>query len=152
MREQDRGIQLIGCNAKELKSLRGFIRKNNSDGSSVVASAVISDLPHELENDDKVGKLPYCCKDDLLLPITMKKTKAQAIFHMEVFKLPPDLNSLPQNWKITGRLNPNYKCGSLVRVDPSEFPDPRGIESTGSAIANWQVNCNMSRLKPKQNR
>ncbi|KAG6393792.1 hypothetical protein SASPL_144364 [Salvia splendens] len=117
---------------------------------------VISDLPPELENDDKVGKLPYCCKDGLLLPITMNKTKARAIFQMEVFKLPPDLNrtaiSPPQNWKITGRLNPNYECGPPVRVEPSEFPDPRGIESTGSAIASWQINCNMSRPKPKQNR
>ncbi|KAG6397827.1 hypothetical protein SASPL_139275 [Salvia splendens] len=117
---------------------------------------LISDLPPQLDNDDKVGKLPYCCKDGLLLPITMNQTKARAIFQMEVFKLPPDLNRTainpPQNWKITGRLNPNYKCGPPVRVDPSEFPDPRGIDATESAIASWQVNCNMSRPKPKQNR
>lgn len=117
---------------------------------------IISDLPPELENDEKVGKLPFCCRDGLLLPKTMNETKARAIFQMEVFKLPPDLNRTaitpPQNWKIIGRLNPNYKCGPPVRVDPTEFPDPRGIDSITSAIASWQVNCNMSRPKPKQNR
>lgn len=117
---------------------------------------VISDLPPELENDEKVGKLPFCCKDGLLLPKTMNETKARAIFQLEVFKLPPDLNRTaitpPQNWKIIGRLNPNYKCGPPIRVDPTEFPDPRGIDAVTSAIASWQVNCNMSKPKPKQNR
>lgn len=115
---------------------------------------VIADLPTEKENDDKVGKLPYCCKNGVLLPKTMNETKARSIFQLEVFKLPPDMNRTalnpPQNWKIVGRLNPSYKCGPPVRVDPTEFPDPSGIDATTSAIASWQVNCNMTRPKPKQ--
>lgn len=117
---------------------------------------VISDLPSEKENDDRVGKLPYCCKNGVLLPKTMNETKARAIFQMEVFKLPPDLNRTainpPQNWKIVGRLNPDYKCGPPVRVDPTEFPDPSGIDATSSAIASWQVNCNVTRPKLKQSK
>ncbi|KAL2472976.1 COBRA-like protein 10 [Forsythia ovata] len=115
---------------------------------------VISDLPPELQNDDKVGKLPYCCKNGTLLPNTMNETKARAIFQLEVFKLPPDMNRTalypPQNWKIEGVLNPSYKCGPPFRVDPTEFPDPSGIASTSSAVASWQVTCNITRPKPKQ--
>lgn len=115
---------------------------------------LISDLPPEMENDDKVGKLPYCCKDGVLLPKTMNETKSRAIFQLEVFKLPPDMNRTaltpPQNWKIVGRLNPTYKCGPPLRVDPTEFPDPSGIDATTSAVASWQINCNMTRPKPKE--
>ncbi|KAL6567430.1 hypothetical protein OROGR_001098 [Orobanche gracilis] len=115
---------------------------------------VIADLPPEAENDDKIGRLPYCCKNGTLLPKTMNENKARAIFQLEVFKLPPDLNRTslnpPQNWKIEGRLNPTYKCGPPVRVDPTQFPDPSGIDATTSAVASWQVACNMTRPKPKQ--
>ncbi|PIN08538.1 hypothetical protein CDL12_18883 [Handroanthus impetiginosus] len=115
---------------------------------------VIADLPPELQNDDNVGRLPYCCKNGALLPKTMNDTKARAIFQLEVFKLPPDMNRTaltpPQNWKIEGLLNPTYKCGPPVRVDPTEFPDPSGIDATTSAVASWQVTCNMTRPKPKQ--
>ncbi|KAL7087856.1 hypothetical protein ACP275_13G094100 [Erythranthe tilingii] len=117
---------------------------------------IISDLPPEMQNDDKVGKLPYCCKDGILLPKTMNETKSRAIFQVDVFKLPPDLNRTaifpPQNWKIEGRLNPSYKCGAPQRVDPTEFPDPSGIDATTSAVASWQVNCNMTRPKPRQSK
>ncbi|KAL6546645.1 hypothetical protein OROMI_022366 [Orobanche minor] len=115
---------------------------------------VIADLPPEAENDDRIGRLPYCCKNGTLLPKTMNETKARAIFQLEVFKLPPDLNRTslnpPQNWKIEGRLNPTYKCGPPVRVDATQFPDPSGIDATTSAVASWQVTCNMTRPKPKQ--
>ncbi|KAL2496177.1 COBRA-like protein 11 [Forsythia ovata] len=115
---------------------------------------VISDLPPEKENDEKIGKLPYCCKNGTLLPKTMNETKARAIFQLEVFKLPPDMNRTaltpPQNWKIEGVLNPTYKCSPPFRVDPSEFPDPSGISATISTIASWQVTCNITRTKPKQ--
>ncbi|KAK6124572.1 hypothetical protein DH2020_041684 [Rehmannia glutinosa] len=56
------------------------------------------------------------------------------------------------NWKIEGRLNPTYKCGPPIRVDPTEFPDPSGIDATTSAVASWQVTCNMTRPKPKGNK
>ncbi|KAL2496165.1 COBRA-like protein 10 [Forsythia ovata] len=115
---------------------------------------VISDLPPEKENDEKIGKLPYCCKNGTLLPKTMNETKARAIFQLEVFKLPPDMNRTalnpPQNWKIEGVLDPTYKCTPPFRVDPSEFPDPSGISATISTIASWQVTCNITRTKPKQ--
>ncbi|CAA7019757.1 unnamed protein product, partial [Microthlaspi erraticum] len=68
-----------------------------------------------------------------------------------VFKLPPDLNRTalipPQNWKIDGVLNPQYKCGPPVRVDPSQFPDSSGLPAITYAIASWQVVCNIT--KPK---
>lgn len=117
---------------------------------------LISDLPSEKENDEKMGKLPFCCKNGVLLPKTMNETKARAMFQLQVFKLPPDLNRTaitpPMNWKIVGRLNSDYKCGPPVRVDPTEFPDPSGTDATTSAIASWQVNCNMTRPKPKQSK
>ncbi|PIN05591.1 hypothetical protein CDL12_21867 [Handroanthus impetiginosus] len=114
----------------------------------------ISDLPPEKENDDNVGRLPYCCKNGTLLPKTMNETKSRAIFQLQVFKLPPDLNRTaltpPQNWNIKGRLNPIYKCSPPIRVDPTEFPDPTGIPAVASAIASWQVTCNITHPKPKQ--
>ncbi|KAK3024307.1 hypothetical protein RJ639_043169 [Escallonia herrerae] len=117
---------------------------------------VIADLPAEKANDDKVGKLPYCCRNGSILPTTMNETKARSIFQLQVYKLPPDLNRTalnpPQNWKIDGLLNPNYKCGPPIRVDPTEFPDPSGLQATSSAIASWQVTCNITKPKPKQSR
>ncbi|KAH0751413.1 hypothetical protein KY285_004561 [Solanum tuberosum] len=115
---------------------------------------VISDLPPEMENNDKLGKLPFCCKNGALLPTTMNGTKARSIFQMEVFKLPPDMNRTalypPQNWKIEGRVNPSYKCGPPIRVDPTGFPDPSKIGITLNAVASWQITCNISRPQPKQ--
>ncbi|KAL2476251.1 COBRA-like protein 10 [Abeliophyllum distichum] len=74
----------------------------------------------------------------------MNETKARAIFLLEVFKLPPDMNRTalnpPQNWEIEGVLNPTYKCSPPFRVDPSEFPDPSGISATISTIASWHIN------------
>lgn len=117
---------------------------------------LISDLPPEKEKDDKVGNLPYCCKNGTLLPPIMNVTKSRAIFQMEVFKLPPDMNRTaffpPQNWVIKGVLNPTYKCGAPIRIDPTEFPDPTGLDSTTAAIASWQIACNITRPKPKQNK
>lgn len=114
----------------------------------------ISDLPPTLKDDEKVGKLPYCCRNGSILPTTMNATKARSIFQLTVYKLPPDMNRTainpPQNWKITGMVNPQYKCGPPIRVDPTEFPDPSGIDSTSSAVASWQVTCNITRPKPKQ--
>ncbi|XP_051132831.1 COBRA-like protein 10 [Andrographis paniculata] len=119
-------------------------------------SPLIADLPSQLENDDKLGKLPYCCKNGVLLPKSINETQSRAIFQMQVFKLPPDLDrnaiTPPQNWRIVGRVNPTYKCGPPLRVEPTEFPDPMGLDATVPAIASWQVTCNITRPKPKQNR
>lgn len=73
---------------------------------------------------------------------------------LQVYKMPPDLNRTalypPQNWKIRGVLNPTYKCGPPIRVDASEFPDPLGLAARTTAVATWQVTCNITRPKPKQ--
>ncbi|GKC28901.1 COBRA-like protein 10 [Tanacetum coccineum] len=114
---------------------------------------LISDLPPTMKDDDKIGKLPYCCRNGSILPKIMNATKARSVFQMNVFKLPPDLTRTainpPQNWKIEGFVNPHYRCGQPVRVDPTETPDPSGIEATISAIASYQITCNITRPKPK---
>ncbi|KAL7186472.1 hypothetical protein ACSBR2_028258 [Camellia fascicularis] len=117
---------------------------------------IISDLPKERANDEKVGKLPFCCRNGTILPTIMNETESRSIFQLQVFKMPPDLNrtamSPPQRWKINGILNPDYKCGPPIRIDPTDFPDTTGLDATSSAIASWQVTCNITRPKPKQSR
>ncbi|KAI3753892.1 hypothetical protein L2E82_25957 [Cichorium intybus] len=113
----------------------------------------ISDLPSTMKDDDHVGKLPFCCRDGQVLSKIMNATKARSVFQMNVFKLPPDLNRTainpPQNWNIKGVVNPHYKCSQPIRVDPTETPDPSGIEATIAAIASYQVTCNITKPKPK---
>ncbi|KAL1823434.1 hypothetical protein ACET3Z_010212 [Daucus carota] len=115
---------------------------------------VISDMPPTLKDDEKLGKLPYCCRNGSILPAIMNVTESQSIFQLNVYKLPPDMNRTainpPQNWQISGLVNPTYKCGQPIRVDPSEFPDPSGIDSVSTSVATWQVTCNITRPKPKQ--
>lgn len=117
---------------------------------------VIADLPADRKDDEKIGKLPYCCRNGSLLPSTMNETKAKSIFQLTVYKLPPDLNRTainpPQNWKIEGVVNPQYKCGPPIRVDPTEFPDSSGLPAITTAIASWQVSCNITKPKPKQSK
>ncbi|XP_010240909.1 PREDICTED: COBRA-like protein 10 [Nelumbo nucifera] len=114
---------------------------------------IITDLPPDREKDEKIGNIPYCCRNGSLLPTTMDETKSRAIFQLQVFKIPPDINrtaiSPPQKWKINGVLNPDYKCGPPIRVDPTEFPDPSGLQQTSSAIASWQVVCNITQPNNK---
>ncbi|XP_010519279.1 PREDICTED: COBRA-like protein 10 [Tarenaya hassleriana] len=116
----------------------------------------ISDLPPERKDDNVIGKLPFCCKNGTLLPPTMDPSKAQSIFQLQVFKIPPDLNRTalypPQHWKIDGVLNPQYKCGPPVRVDPTPFPDPSGLQATTFAMASWQVVCNITKPKHQASR
>ncbi|GER25402.1 COBRA-like protein [Striga asiatica] len=38
---------------------------------------VITDLPPESANDDKIGRLPSCCNNGTLLPKTMNETKSR---------------------------------------------------------------------------
>ncbi|KAL6840599.1 hypothetical protein ACP4OV_029463 [Aristida adscensionis] len=117
---------------------------------------IIVDLPPEREKDKEVGNIPFCCKNGTLLPPTMDPSKSRAVFQMQVFKLPPDLNRTaltpPSNWKITGKLNPHYRCGQPVRVSPQEFPDPSGLMSVTPAVASWQVACNITRPKRRDSK
>ncbi|XP_009378852.1 COBRA-like protein 10 [Pyrus x bretschneideri] len=112
---------------------------------------VIADLPAERKDDPKVGKLPRCCRNGTILPGLMDKSQSQSIFQLQVYKIPPDDNRTaitpPQQWKISGVLNPTYRCGPPIRVDPTQFPDPSGLQATSDAIASWQVVCNIT--KPK---
>lgn len=115
----------------------------------------IIDLPLEKTNDTNLGMIPFCCRNGTILPPSMDPKKSTSSFQMEVYKMPPDLNRTrlnpPQNWKINGTiLNPDYQCGPPVRVSPSMFPDPRGLPSETSAVASWQVVCNMTQLKSER--
>ncbi|XVE82225.1 hypothetical protein DITRI_Ditri15bG0130700 [Diplodiscus trichospermus] len=111
----------------------------------------IIDLPPTKANDTTLGLIPNCCRNGTILPPTMDPSKSSSVFQMQVFKMPPNLNrselSPPQNWKINGTLNPDYKCGPPVRVSPSQFPDPSGLPSNTTAVASWQVVCNITHPK-----
>ena len=117
---------------------------------------IISDLPAEKKEDEKVGKLPYCCRNGTVLPPLMDKNQARSMFQMQVFKMPPDDNRTaltpPTKWQIDGVINPRYKCGPPIRVDPQEFPDPSGLKAVSTAVASWQIVCNMTKPKPQQSR
>lgn len=114
----------------------------------------VCDLPPERKDDEKTGKLPGCCKNGSLLPVVMDPSKSKSIFQMTVYKLPPYDNRTalvpPRNWKISGILNPTYRCSAPIRVAPNEFPDPSGLEATSPAIASWQIVCNITKPKAKQ--
>ncbi|KAK4425921.1 COBRA-like protein 7 [Sesamum alatum] len=111
----------------------------------------IVDLPLEKTNDTTLGMIPFCCRNGTILPPAMDPSKSKSAFQINVFKMPPNLNrsdlTPPQNWGIKGRLNPDYKCGPPVRVSPSQFPDPSGLLPHSSAMASWQVVCNITQPK-----
>ncbi|CAI9119027.1 OLC1v1020676C1 [Oldenlandia corymbosa var. corymbosa] len=111
----------------------------------------IVDLPLAKTNDTSVGMIPNCCRNGTILPPSMDPSKSVSAFQINVFKMPPDLNrsqlNPPVNWQINGTLNPDYKCGPPVRVSPSEFPDPSGMLPNTTAVASWQVVCNITQPK-----
>lgn len=111
----------------------------------------IVDLPPTKANDTTLGLIPFCCRNGTILPPSMDPSKSTSAFQLQVFKMPPDLNrsqiSPPQNWKINGTLNPDYQCGPPVRVSPSQFPDPSGLPANKTAVASWQVVCNITHPK-----
>ncbi|TYG65511.1 hypothetical protein ES288_D06G191600v1 [Gossypium darwinii] len=110
---------------------------------------ILFDLPPEKADHAQMGKIPFCCRNGTLLPETMDSTKSKSAFVIEVFKIPPDLNRTtiypPHKWKIVGDLNPDYRCGAPIRVEPAQSPDPTGVEAVKYAIASWQIVCNISR-------
>ena len=111
----------------------------------------IVDLPPTKYNDTNLGLKPYCCRNGTILPPFMDASKSISSFQLQVFKMPPDLNrselTPPQNWRISGTLNPDYKCGPPIQVSPSQFPDPSGLPSNSTAMASWQVVCNITQPK-----
>ncbi|XP_022955560.1 COBRA-like protein 7 [Cucurbita moschata] len=111
----------------------------------------IVDLPPTKANDTTLGSIPFCCRNGTILPSHMDPSKSVSAFQIQVFKMPPDLNrsqiTPPQNWQISGVLNPTYKCGQPVRVSPSEFPDSSGLLLNSTAVASWQIVCNITHVK-----
>ncbi|XP_050215759.1 COBRA-like protein 7 [Mercurialis annua] len=111
----------------------------------------IIDLPPTKYNDSTLGFKPSCCRDGTILPPSMDPSKSISAFQMQVFKMPPDLNrselTPPQNWKINGTLNPDYQCSPPIRVSPSQFPDSSGLQLNSTAVASWQVVCNITQPK-----
>ncbi|KAK8970971.1 COBRA-like protein 10 [Platanthera guangdongensis] len=117
---------------------------------------IIVDLPPERATDNELGNVPFCCKNGTLLPPTMDPSRSKAVFQLQVFKLPPDLNRTalypPQKWAVSGVINPFYKCEAPIRVSPTEFPDPSGLMSETIALASWQVVCNITKPKTQSSR
>ncbi|KAL1346044.1 COBRA-like protein 10 [Arachis hypogaea] len=117
---------------------------------------IISDLPSERKDDEKVGKLPWCCRNGTVLSPVMDRNQARSMFQLQVFKIPPDNNRTaltpPMKWKIDGVINPHYKCGPPVRVDPAEYPDPSGLQAIHTAVASWHIVCNMTKPQPQKTR
>ncbi|XP_008813718.2 COBRA-like protein 7 [Phoenix dactylifera] len=116
------------------------------------AKPTILDLPPTRFNDTDLGRIPSCCRNGTILPASMDPSQSSSAFQVQVFKMPPDLNRTdlfpPQNWRISGsKLNPDYSCRQPIRVSPTLFPDPSGLESDTSAIASWQVVCNITTPK-----
>ncbi|XP_059280761.1 COBRA-like protein 7 [Lycium ferocissimum] len=122
-----------------------------STGLNCERRPTIIDLPLEKTNDTKLGMIPFCCRNGTILPPAMDPSKSVSAFQMNVFKMPPDLNrssfTPPQNWRIEGRLNPDYKCGPPVRVSPTQVPDPSGLLPDTAVFASWQVVCNITQPK-----
>ncbi|KAE8654248.1 COBRA-like protein 10 [Hibiscus syriacus] len=58
----------------------------------------------------------------------------------------------PQKWNITGYLNARYKCGAPIRVDPTEFPEPSGLDAKIYSVASWQVVCNITKPDPDKSK
>ncbi|WOH11746.1 hypothetical protein DCAR_0831237 [Daucus carota subsp. sativus] len=112
---------------------------------------VMADLPPERAKDKIIGNIPFCCKNGSLMSPIMNKTNAKAVFQLQVFKLPPDLNvssiTPPSKWKIEGIVSTNFKCGNPLRVAQAQFPDPGGLDEVSLAVASWQVVCNITRPK-----
>ncbi|CAN4106341.1 unnamed protein product [Withania somnifera] len=122
-----------------------------SNGLNCERRPTLIDLPLEKTNDTKLGMIPFCCRNGTILPPAMDPSKSVSAFQINVFKMPPDLNrssfTPPQNWKIEGRLNPDYRCGPPVRVSPTQVPDPSGLLPDTAVFASWQVVCNITQPK-----
>ncbi|XP_039129566.1 COBRA-like protein 7 [Dioscorea cayenensis subsp. rotundata] len=115
-------------------------------------SPTILDLPVSMFNDTDRGRIPFCCRNGTILPSSMDASQAKSAFQVQVFKMRPDLNRTklypPQNFKISGiSLNPDYQCSQPIRVSPSQFPDPSGLQASSTAVSSWQVVCNITNPK-----
>ncbi|KAK4477824.1 hypothetical protein RD792_017087 [Penstemon davidsonii] len=128
---------------------------SNLDFSTVLncdKRPTIIDLPLSMTNNSNLGMVPLCCRNGTILPSAMDPSKSKSAFQVNVFKMAPNTNRShlipPQNWAITGKLNPDYQCGPPVRVSPTQFPDPSAQLPNSSALASWQIVCNITQ-KPE---
>ncbi|KAG8389533.1 hypothetical protein BUALT_Bualt02G0239200 [Buddleja alternifolia] len=125
-----------------------------SNALSCERRPTIIDLPLSRTNDTNLGLVPFCCRDGSILPPSMDLTKSKSTFRMQVYKMPPNLNKThltpPQNWMINSTVGPGYQCGPPIRVDPTLFPDTTGLPAQESAVASWQVVCNISIVESKK--
>ncbi|KAK4796340.1 hypothetical protein SAY86_028666 [Trapa natans] len=51
---------------------------------------------------------------------------------------------------VSGVLDLTDKCSAPIRVENTQFPDPSGLQDVSTAIASWQVTCNITKSKPKE--
>ncbi|KAJ4775971.1 Protein COBRA [Rhynchospora pubera] len=108
------------------------------------------DLPPWRYNDSDVGRIPFCCRNGTIYPKMVNASAYKAAFQMLVFKMPPDLDRFrlysPQNFTLTStnRLSHKYNCSEPLFVNPNEFPDPSGLTTNATAVASWQVTCNIT--------
>ncbi|KAJ3676098.1 hypothetical protein LUZ60_003510 [Juncus effusus] len=111
---------------------------------------VILDLPPWRYNDSEVGRIPFCCRNGTIYPKMVNASAYKAAFQILVFKLPPDLDRYrlysPENFTLTSNspLSHKYKCSEPMRVNPNDFPDPSGLSLNSTAVASWQVTCNIT--------
>ncbi|XP_027343304.1 COBRA-like protein 10 [Abrus precatorius] len=150
-RKRDPSECLYGLAGKYYKDL------DFSQVTSCQKKPILFDLPAEKAKDEKLGKIPWCCRNGTVLPPIMDKNQARSIFQLQVFKMPPDTDNRtaltpPSKWNIDGVINPQYKCSAPVRVDAQEFPDPSGLRSITTAVASWQIVCNITKPKPQETR
>ncbi|KAJ3691844.1 hypothetical protein LUZ61_021008 [Rhynchospora tenuis] len=110
----------------------------------------VIDLPPWRYNDSDVGRIPFCCRNGTIYPKMVNASAYKAAFQMLVFKMPPDLDRFrlysPQNFTLTStnRLSHKYNCSEPLFVNPNEFPDPSGLTMNATAVASWQVTCNIT--------
>ncbi|KAI3861828.1 hypothetical protein MKW92_041644 [Papaver armeniacum] len=107
------------------------------------------DLPRAKTYDSTLGMIPFCCRDGTILPPSMDPSKSISMFQLQVQKMPPFLNRTvlvpPHNFQIKGStFNPDFKCGSPIFVTPSLFRHPSGLPVNETAVASWQIVCNIA--------
>ncbi|KAI3943044.1 hypothetical protein MKW92_000054 [Papaver armeniacum] len=107
------------------------------------------DLPRAKTYDSTLGMIPFCCRDGTILPPSMDPSKSIPMFQLQVQKMPPFLNRTvlvpPLNFQIKGStFNPDFKCGSPIFVTPSLFRHPSGLPVNETAVASWQIVCNIA--------
>ncbi|XP_026405333.1 COBRA-like protein 7 isoform X2 [Papaver somniferum] len=107
------------------------------------------DLPRAKTYDSTLGMIPFCCRDGTILPPSMNPSKSISMFQLQVQKMPPFLNRTvlvpPHNFQIKGStFNPDFKCGPPIFVTPSLFRHPSGLPVNETAVASWQIACNIA--------